>query len=45
MQPKRIVQNDTDLISRRLLLKGAGTFGLLAAVERLTPACSGHSDV
>ena len=38
MQPKRIVQNETDMISRRLLLKRAGALGLLAAVEHLVPA-------
>jgi FtsP/CotA-like multicopper oxidase with cupredoxin domain len=40
MPPKRIVQNETDLISRRLLLKRTGALGLLAAVEHLIPACA-----
>ena len=40
MPPKRIVQNETDLISRRLLLKRTGAPGLLAAVEHLIPACA-----
>lgn len=40
MQLKRNVQAEMDLMSRRVLLKRAGTLGLLAAMQQLLPACA-----
>ena len=43
MQSKKKVQDKTDLISRRVLLKRTGALGLLAALQQLLPACAGHA--
>ena len=40
MQRKWTVQAETDLISRRVLLKRAGALGVLAAIQPLLPACA-----
>ncbi len=40
MQPPKKVQDKIGSISRRLLLKQAGTFGLLATLQRFLPACA-----
>jgi hypothetical protein len=40
MQLNKKVQDGTDLISRRVLLKRAGTLGFLAAMQQLLPACA-----
>ncbi|MCA1958571.1 MAG: copper resistance system multicopper oxidase [Nitrospira sp.] len=37
------VQDGTDRISRRLLLKRAGALGLLATIQSLLPACAGRA--
>lgn len=42
MQSKKKAQDKTGLISRRVLLKRAGTLGLLAAIQPLFPACASH---
>ncbi len=39
---KNNVQDNTNLISRRVLLKQAGALGLLAAIQPLFPACANH---
>ena len=36
---KRVMQSESRLISRRLLLKQTGALGLLAAMQHLLPAC------
>lgn len=41
--PKKKTQDGTDSISRRVLLKRAGTLGLLAAIQPFLPACAGHA--
>jgi len=43
IQPKKKTQDGTDSISRRVLLKRAGTLGLLAAIQPFLPACAGHA--
>ncbi|MDH4301616.1 MAG: copper resistance system multicopper oxidase [Nitrospira sp.] len=40
MQRKWNIQAETDLISRRLLLKRVGALGVLAAIQPLLPACA-----
>ena len=42
MQSKKKIQDKTDLISRRVLLKRAGALGLLAVLQLLLPACASH---
>lgn len=42
MQSKKKIQDKTNLISRRVLLKQAGTLGLLAVIPPLFPACASH---
>lgn len=42
MQPNKKIQDKSDLISRRVLLKRVGALGLVAAIQPLFPACARH---
>lgn len=42
MQANKKIQDKSDLISRRVLLKRAGTLGLVAAIHPFFSACARH---